>query len=125
MSDAIQVEDHQPENHPRVLEVGLKDKEVHVFVNVFSMFEQMSADGTTDGDPAVWGVILSDCVRHCARAHHQALSRMAQSHPGAPQPPPVQTIEDRIMNVFMKEMNREDAPKLTNETIEYSRDKKS
>ena len=75
-----------------------------VEVDVFGTMQKIAADGeTTDGDPAMWGILMSDALRHVARAHHQALERLAEMGRG-PKPPPEEVMLARVLEVMLVEI---------------------
>jgi hypothetical protein len=122
MSDSIEVEDMT--QHPSVLDVRLNGEKTVVVVNVQQMFENIFPDGRVDGDPGVWGIILSDTVRHLARAHRQALVRLSEAGNG-PTPPPEEACVERLMQVLVDEMGRDDLPKIDSSTVITPKDPKA
>jgi len=114
MNESIKVEDHT--KHPPILDVRLDGEKTVVIVDVQQMFRNIFPDGSTNGDPGVWGVILADTVRHLARAHRQALVRLSEGG-GGPIPPPEEAILDRIMQILVDEMSSEDLPKIESHTV--------
>lgn len=114
MSNEIKVEDLT--EHPSILDIRLEGERTVVIVQVQKMFESVFPEGATNGDPGVWGVILSDAVRHIARAHREALVRLSETG-GGPMPPPEEACLDRLMQVLVDELNRDDNPKVTSHTV--------
>jgi len=108
---------------PQILQVFIENQKPVVIVMVHEFFGALYPDGQTNGDPGVWGIIMTDVVRHIAKAHHEALTRLANEGLG-PEPPSEKAVLNRLMQIFIDEMEIVRDQEVKSETILVPRDPK-
>ena len=83
----------------RILTVCLDEHETVVTADVISFLEHLFPDGTIEGDPGVWGVVLADIVRHVAAAHHEMFTAVAEAK-GTTPPESLELFVKRVREVM-------------------------
>lgn len=89
----------------RIVTVHLDEHETVVTTDVIAFLEHLFPDGTIEGDPGVWGVILADVVRHVAAAHHEMFTAVAEAK-GAPPPEALELFVKRVREVMNADLDR-------------------
>jgi len=97
---------------PSVLDVRMDGETTIVMVGVQEMLKNAYPDGVMNGDPGIWGVILSDTIRHIAQAHRGMLVHLSEQGSG-PAPPALGACLERILSVLNEEMASGDLPEIS------------